>query len=36
MILDVNNKKFVVNMAIWEQEKILIFFEKYAQIRVKV
>ena len=35
-ILDANNKTFVVHMAIWEQEKMPIYFKKQAQIKAQI
>ena len=31
--LNVNSKTFVIYIAIWKQEKMLVYFEKQAQIR---
>ena len=35
VILDVNSKTFIIYMAIREYKKIPMYFEKYAQIKVK-
>ena len=33
MALNADNKTFVIYMAIWKQEKMLMHFEKQAQIK---
>ena len=32
MVLDLNSKIFVVNIAIWKQEKMLVHLEKQIQV----